>query len=323
LVSSLILLQHSNGLTKVDSELARLRGLLEKKYSNDHDAGYTYINPISLDSIPLTPFMMKEWARAMVISLLIPNPLYIDSSLQYDGSVSVSHPPSTATFDPVNRKASLRTRNHPNPVSTPASHGLSGDLAHISQIISSVASIARVPSKPPSTPTRRRASSCASIIRSPTQNTPSKLSRFLEYAETNLGVENARSHEESLRIQGFGPDILHLVDDAALKDVGFTPGDVIRLKQNSQQWWNSVDAKRKRTNDTPSPAQSTPPSKRVAFEKRYHDGGRYRFYGPKIVEGDFTPGADVDWFYYCKARDAMVPLPPGHKPILEGEDEVV
>jgi hypothetical protein len=66
MISSLILLQNSNGLTKVDSELARLRGLLEKKYSNDHDSGYTYIDPISSESIPLTPFMMKEWARALV-----------------------------------------------------------------------------------------------------------------------------------------------------------------------------------------------------------------------------------------------------------------
>jgi hypothetical protein len=73
IILSLILLQICNGLTKLDSELACLYGLLEKKYSNDHDAGYTYINPITSDSIPLTPFMMKEWARAMVIFLLIPN----------------------------------------------------------------------------------------------------------------------------------------------------------------------------------------------------------------------------------------------------------
>jgi hypothetical protein len=29
---------------------------------------------------------------------------------------------------------------------------------------------------------------------------------------------------------GFGPNILHLVDDAVLKDVGFTPGDVIHFE---------------------------------------------------------------------------------------------
>jgi len=41
-------------------------GILEKKYANDHDAGYTYIDSAIGDSVPLTPFMMKEWARAMV-----------------------------------------------------------------------------------------------------------------------------------------------------------------------------------------------------------------------------------------------------------------
>jgi hypothetical protein len=35
-----MLLQTSIGLTKVDFELARLCGLLEKKYSNNHNAGY-------------------------------------------------------------------------------------------------------------------------------------------------------------------------------------------------------------------------------------------------------------------------------------------
>jgi hypothetical protein len=246
----------------------------------------------------------------------------IDTPLQYDGSVSVTHPPSTATFDPANRVSSLRTRHHHSkPVSTSAlSHGVSGDLAHLSQIISSVVSMAHGSTRPPTTPTPCVSTSASISALSPIQNTPTKLSRFLEYAETNLSVENARLHEESLRMLGFGPDILHLVDDAILKDVGFTPGDVIRLKQNSQQWWNSADAKRKRSSLTASP-QSTPPNKRVTFEKRYRDGGGYRLYGPRIVEGEFTPDADVDWFYFCKARDAMVPLPSGYKPVVDGEDE--
>jgi hypothetical protein len=74
MVLSLMLLQTSIGLTKLDSELACLCSLLEKKYSNDHNASYTYIDPVTLDTIPLTLFMMKEWARAMVVSpLQIPN----------------------------------------------------------------------------------------------------------------------------------------------------------------------------------------------------------------------------------------------------------
>jgi hypothetical protein len=84
-----------------------------------------------------------------------------------------------------------------------------------------------------------------------------------------------------------------------------------------------VDTKRKQAHEVPSPVQLTPPNKRVTFEKRYHDGGGYRLYGPKIVEGDFTPAADVDWFYFCKARDAMVPLPPGHKPVIDGGDDTL
>jgi hypothetical protein len=41
--------------------------------------------------------------------------------------------------------------------------------------------------------------------------------------------------------------------------------------------------------------------------------------GVRIV----SPTADIDWYYFCKARDAMVPLPPGHKPVIDGEEEAV
>jgi hypothetical protein len=47
-------------------ELGRLHRILELKYTNDHNGGYTYINSVSGESIPLTPFTMKEWAHAMV-----------------------------------------------------------------------------------------------------------------------------------------------------------------------------------------------------------------------------------------------------------------
>jgi hypothetical protein len=121
---------------------------------------------------------------------------------------------------------------------------------------------------------------------------------------------------------GFGPDILHLVEDGVLKDVGFTPGNVIRLKQNLQQWWNSSDAKRKRVSCTPPSVHSTPPNKRVSFKKRYRGGGGYRLFGPKMVESDVPlPETDFDWYYFFKARNAMVPLPLGYVPVLDGEDE--
>ena len=121
---------------------------------------------------------------------------------------------------------------------------------------------------------------------------------------------------------GFSPDILHLVDDGVLKNVGFTPGDVIRLKQNLQQWWNSMDAKHKR--NSPTPPQSTLPNKRVTFEKRYHGGGSYRLYRPKITEaeGDLPPNTNFDWHYFCKALNAMVPLPFGYVPVFDGENDL-
>jgi len=139
MILSLIFLQNLNGLMKVVSKLVHLHGLLEKKYSNNHNSGYIYIDAISLESIPLTPFMMKEWACALVSNIFFShiNILKIDISLQYDGSVSISHPPSTMTFDPVNHRSSLHTclqnPHHLESASTPASSqgaGISGDLAH-------------------------------------------------------------------------------------------------------------------------------------------------------------------------------------------------
>ena len=160
-------------------------------------------------------------------------------TLQYDRTVSINHPPSTTTFNPANCWSSLHTCNqshHPEPVPTSAPSsvpGIPSDLAHLSQIISSVVSIAHTPSKPPTTPTHHCTPPSASSVHSPTCNTPSKLSQFFEYAETNLSVKNVHLHEESLQMLGFGPDILYLVEDGVLKDVEFTPGDVIHLKQNS------------------------------------------------------------------------------------------
>ncbi|SJL02934.1 uncharacterized protein ARMOST_06275 [Armillaria ostoyae] len=61
-----------------------------------------------------------------------------------------------------------------------------------------------------------------------------------------LGVSDALSYEDALHDQGFGPDILHQVEDKELRSIGFRCGDIIRLKQNAQRWWNGLDAKQKR-----------------------------------------------------------------------------
>jgi hypothetical protein len=91
----------------------------------------------------------------------------IDVLLQYDGKVTVDHSPTTATFDPANHSSSFHTHHLGRPKSFALS-GIPGNLAHLSQILSSVASMAHAPT----TPTQPCASTSASTL-SPPQNTPS------------------------------------------------------------------------------------------------------------------------------------------------------
>ncbi len=59
-----------SSLSPMDMELAWLRRKLEVKYANGWDLGYTYITANG-ESIPLTMFMMKEWACVMVRQMLL------------------------------------------------------------------------------------------------------------------------------------------------------------------------------------------------------------------------------------------------------------
>jgi hypothetical protein len=57
--------QQVSGVTDLEKQLAHFRMLLEKKWGNDHDNSCTYIYPDGTP-LPLTPHMIKEWARAIV-----------------------------------------------------------------------------------------------------------------------------------------------------------------------------------------------------------------------------------------------------------------
>ena len=60
----------------MERELGRLRGLLEKKYANPADSGYTYITNDG-EKVALTPSMMSEWARAVVrLFFIVPSSLF-------------------------------------------------------------------------------------------------------------------------------------------------------------------------------------------------------------------------------------------------------
>ncbi|KAJ8509197.1 hypothetical protein ONZ45_g8604 [Pleurotus djamor] len=196
--------EEAGGVTEEERAIARFRGLLEKEYGTDHDASYAYVG--KHESFPLTPLMMSTWARAM-----------------YDGKATISQYPNLEMFDPRNRRAILNP-NRPSPVigSAPASPSDSSSFAanlesFTAMIKAAAASAAQPPSstvtQPPTTPAFE-----APLL------TPSKLRRYLEYARDNLGVARALEYHESLERHGYGPDILHRVEDAKLLMLGMSDG---------------------------------------------------------------------------------------------------
>ena len=235
-------------------------------------------------------------------------------------------PPATTTFDPINRRASLA---HSHSTSIPVTSHVS-DLAHVASVVQGLVAIVQPPPSHmvPSTLEHKPDAASDSVLLSPPHNTPSKLSCFLKYAENCLGVHDATGYEDSFCAHGYGPDILHLVDDTALHRIGLSEGDIIRLKQNALRWWNleSESNKRKWPEDDlsvpsgstqPDTAPRTPSNLRVRFKKKFYDGGHARLYGPRITPGKLPSGNDFEWSYFCEACGRYVPLPDGYIPVLD------
>ena len=160
---------------------------------------------------------------------------------------------------------------------------------------------------------------------SPPIPSPSQLERYLQYAETSLGVRHALSYKSALEMHRIGPDILPNVDDKLLSDLGISAGDSIRLKKGSAAWWNGADAKRKRSNTSASVETSDQrSSKRLSYKKRYHDGGGCRFSTAPMRKDDNDDGLplehDYDLFYQCETLKQWFPVPRGY---LVDEDEEV
>ncbi|KAJ7355887.1 hypothetical protein DFH08DRAFT_803820 [Mycena albidolilacea] len=291
---------YMDGLSELDRSLARFRGILEKKYQNDHNAGYTYIDPDTGTSHPLTPQMMKEWSRAM-----------------HDGQATQEAPPDHLNmFNPANRKRAL----HPSRIAAGANQpqGATSDIGHLASILTTVFGAQANPrQQQPQTPPKHTQDVGAST---PVFPTPSKLPRFLDHAANTLGITSAPDFESPMRRNGFGPDILHLVDDQELTEMGMRKGDVIRLKAGAQSWWNGPEAKKRTHSEidnqgsTPDPL-ATPPSKKVAFERRFTEGGGERFWGPRIVAGQ----GEKNIWYRCPVRKEFVPVPPGYRATGENE----
>ncbi|KAJ7098942.1 hypothetical protein C8R44DRAFT_642692 [Mycena epipterygia] len=321
-------LYDANGLSDLERELARLRGKIEKKYQNDHNAGYTYIDPKTGTSHPLTPQMMKEWCRAM-----------------YDGEATINQPPGfIADFYPAYRQVALHpTRIAASVNNKPTTDGVGDVIGHLATIVTALVGRPVPDSAVPSTPQRTHltAPTTAAAISSPVIPSPTKLPRFLEHAEAKQGVTTARNFESVMLTNGYGPDIIHLLDDQALVDCGFTKGDALRIKAGAGEWWKGPDAKRKRVQTeepgsgsgsgstsssthhvphTQNNVDVTPPSKKVAFEHRYDDGGRERFYDPRLTPGRDGDEADTDtWFR--SGGGQWLPLPLGYRAVHDYECE--
>ncbi|KAF8227790.1 hypothetical protein L208DRAFT_1379630 [Tricholoma matsutake] len=101
-----------SGMSKKDDELARLCGKLEQWWGNNSDSSYAYIDHITGQHFPLTPFMMDEWVRGM-----------------YDGKATVDMPPAETCFDPANCLTSIAPP-HSRSRSASSSVPASSDLAH-------------------------------------------------------------------------------------------------------------------------------------------------------------------------------------------------
>lgn len=179
---------------------------------------------------------------------------------------------------------------------------------------------------PAATP-NRRASTAPPV--SPVKNTPTKLNRYLRYAEEKLGVTNATVHEFSLASHGYGPDILEDVADEALTTLGLTAGDAIRLKRGASDWWNGPEAKRRKTTESTTTDEyafftDKPPQKSynrsdysIRFEKRFHNGGSQSLFGSGITPGRVRKSDDFSWYYFNQVTRRTEPVPEGNIPILD------
>jgi hypothetical protein len=133
-----------------------------------------------------------------------------------------------------------------------------------------------------------------------------------------------------LRLNGFGPDILHLVSQDALANSGIIPGDAICLREYAPKWWNS-SVHAKRMQHTPSQSSTvnaaqkqdaTTPNKHICFEKHYYEGGKYIIWGSKLIaiKGPMPPNPEFQWHYHLYELDAVIPIPDGYVPMFEDND---
>ena len=100
------------------------------------------------------------------------------------------------------------------------------------------------------------------VASSPPIHSPTHLTRYLQFAEANLGVKHVISYHTRLEEKGIGPDILHDFNNQFYKDLGILPGDIVHLKRGSKSWWKGtqVDVKQKQSNTSESTSACVEPN---------------------------------------------------------------
>ncbi|KAH9944934.1 hypothetical protein B0H21DRAFT_823084 [Amylocystis lapponica] len=300
-----------------DKELARIRIKLEKKWPNQDDAGFSFIPSNGGPCIPLMPFLIKEWARAI-----------------YDGEATIYEHPNTQSFDPANLHASL----HPSrraaaaPASTPVNQ-----ISDLASILNAVTGLIGATRPAPKTPSPRMMSSELPLALSPSHPSPSQLSRYLDHAARELGVQNATQYQYALENEHYGPDILPTVLDEDLVHLGIPKGDIIRFKNGSTGWYNSARSKRKHDGleapgVLPMSHRSSPGAvgmegrsdtleeqynwmHSVSYEEQYADGGARRFHGPPMIAGESNE-VDGNLHYFNNAMCNWLPIPLGYTVLI-------
>lgn len=165
---------------------------------------------------------------------------------------------------------------------------------------------------------------------SPRLSTPSKLHRYLSYAERHLGIHDVSRYESFLAKENYGPDVFEdLPDDILVRSPVKMPwGDVIRLKRGCATWWEHES---KRAHIGPghsspiqqhstSPSTSSPqnashinssPVLEVWYAIEFPGGGEALYHGPPMRPG--TPSdADRCTKYFSDALDTWLPVPEGY-----------
>ncbi|KAJ3720017.1 hypothetical protein C8R42DRAFT_643309 [Lentinula raphanica] len=310
-----------DGLTPEQHREAKILRELDKRYKNTSDNSYTYKDSTTGIPVRLSNIAIEIWVRAIMAK-----------TATFD-----KPPPNDVLFKPLPRLTHSDHRGRANHSGSPPTDdsvlgSVTSFLSAISNFTSNCSHNSRSRSRSHSRSRSRSRSYSHSKSRSysqprtpvapgpsssPIRNSPSKLPRFLEHAEKNLGIPYATLHRAVLEKAGYGPDILDLVSDDALTALGLTPGDAIRLKREAPIWWNGPLAKRKLDiADDTFPGPSKKP--RVQFEKRWKDGsGAARYMGTLGETNGFDDdNDDCDWFFFSDATNSFLPVPRGYAAIL-------